>query len=102
MSTSVRTSTDASSFHLSLESGSLDLERELRFKVMIDDDGIKSKSADTEKNVVARLKLRKEPTDLGDALDDEAWSISPHNPLTWSSTKKWTMTSIVSLYTLVA
>jgi hypothetical protein len=93
MSTTKCPSTVGSSLDPTLEDGSLI------------HDGYEG-TLEQDKHGVPVLKTTKKSSrssiSLHDVLDDEAWSKCPHNPLTWSTSKKWTMASIVSLYTFVS
>jgi hypothetical protein len=79
-------------------------DTEAQFKAaMVGDEENKPDVADIEKAVVARASVEaRNEQDLQDALNEDAWAISPHNPYTWTTRKKWTMTSVVALYTLVS
>lgn len=107
MSTTKRPSTEVSSLDPTLEDDLLAQDPELRKKSTMVDDEVsvnaqKQPVATTANSPPSSVKSALEDGSLHDALDDEAWATCPHNPLTWSFKKKWTMASIVSLYTFVS
>jgi len=101
MSTTKRPSSAGSAQSQTLENGSLQTGHEER-KGPNPTTDMKSPPLDQIPSENVPEPAKKEALQLQDALDDEAWATSPQNPLTWSTSKKWTMAAVVSVYTFVS